>query len=97
MPATRHHFTQGAGTGAAAGVARQRMREFMNRRGGRGVTVTMIVDRLASEQLAVTRSTVRRWLGDDIRRGVAERVTPGFYRLRQRGGAGRRPRGQRTW
>jgi predicted transcriptional regulator of viral defense system len=72
------------------------MREFMNRRGGRGVTVTMIVNCLAGEQLDVTRSTVRRWLADDIQRGVAERVEPGLYRLCQRGEAGRRPRGPRT-
>ena len=96
MPASGHHSVQGAGTGAAAGVARRRMREVMSRPGGRGVTVTMIVNRLASEQLNVTRTTVRRWLAEDIKRGVAERVTPGFYRLRQRGEAGRRPRGPRT-
>ena len=68
----------------------------MNRPGGRGVTVTMIVNRLASDQLDVTRSTVRRWLADDIQCGVAERVTPGFCRLRQRRDAGKRPRGPRT-
>jgi predicted transcriptional regulator of viral defense system len=72
------------------------MREFMNRRGGLAVTVTMIVNCLAGEQPDVTRSTVRRWLADDIKRGVVERVEPGLYRLRQRGEAGRRPRGQRT-
>jgi hypothetical protein len=71
------------------------MREFMNRRGGRGVTVTMIVNQLASDGLDVTRSTVRGWLADDIERGVAEQVEPGLYRMRQRGDAGRRPRGQR--
>lgn len=96
LPATGHHSAYGAGTGAAVGVARQRMREFMNRPGGRGVTVTMLVNMLASEQLDVTRSTVRRWLANDLKRGVAERVTPGYYRLRQRGDAGRRPRGRRT-
>jgi hypothetical protein len=71
------------------------MREFMDRPGGRGVTVTMIVNRLASDQLEVTRGTVRRWLADDINRGVAERVTPGFYRLCLRGDPGRRPGGRR--
>jgi len=69
------------------------MREFMNRRGGRGVTVTMIVNQLAADRLGVTRSTVRAWLADDIERGVAERVEPGLYRLRRRGDAGGRPRG----
>ena len=93
VPATGRH--SGAGTRAGARAARQRMREFMDRPGGRGVTVTMIVNRLASDQLNVTRGTVRRWLADDINGGVAERVTPGFYRLRQRGDAGRRPRWQR--
>ena len=90
-PATGHRSVQDADTGVAAGVARRRMRKVMNRPGGRGVTVTMIVNMLASEQLIVRRSTVRRWLAEDIRRGVAERVTPGFYRLRQRGDTGRRP------
>ena len=93
MPVTGRH--SGAGTRAGARVARKRMREFMDRPGGRGVTVTMIVTRLASDQLQVTRGTVRRWLADDINRGVAERVTPGFYRLRPDGEAGRRPRWQR--
>jgi predicted transcriptional regulator of viral defense system len=69
------------------------MQEFMNRGGGRGVTVTMIVNRLASDQLNVTRSTVRRWLADDIKRGAVERVTPGFYRLRQSGDEGKQPGG----
>jgi hypothetical protein len=54
----------------------------MSRRGARGVTITMIVDRLAREQLDVPRSTVRRWLADDIKRSVAERAGPGLYRLR---------------
>jgi hypothetical protein len=94
MPATRHPSARGAGTVADVTIARQRMREFMRRRGGRGVTITMIVNRLASEQLDVTRSTVRRWLADDIERRVAERVEPGLYCLRQRGGARRRPRRQ---
>jgi Glycine cleavage T-protein C-terminal barrel domain len=59
------------------------MRQLMGRPGGRGVTVTMIVNALASEQLGVPRSTIRRWLADDIQRGLAERAGPGFYRLRQ--------------
>ena|SRR5690348_483370 len=95
-PATGHPSARDAGTVAGVTIARQRMREFMRRRGGRGVTVTMIVNRLASEQLDVTRSTVRRWLADDIERRVAERVEPGLYRLRQRGAARRRPRGQQS-
>ena len=90
LPATRHLSAQGAGTGAGAGVARERMREFLRRADGRGVTITMIVNQLASEQLKVARSMVRRWLADDIARGVVERVTLGFYRLRQSGDAGRR-------
>lgn len=57
------------------------MREFMTRAGRRGVTVTMIVNAVGS----VDRTTVRRWLAQDINRGAAERVTPGFYRIRQRG------------
>jgi hypothetical protein len=67
------------------------MREFMNRRGGRGVTVTMIVTQLASDQLDVTRSTVKGWLADDIERGVAEHVEPGFTACA--GAVIRRPRG----
>ena len=67
------------------------MWEFMSRAGSRGVTVTMIVNILAS----VGRSTVRRWLADDIKRGVVERVTPGFYRLRQRSDGGNQHRGRR--
>jgi len=51
--------------------------------GSHGVTVTTIVDRLARQQLNVSRNTVRNWLDEDIERGVAERVTIGFYRLRQ--------------
>jgi predicted ArsR family transcriptional regulator len=66
------------------------MREFLSRADGRGVTITMIVNQLASEQLKVARSMVRRWLADDIARGVVERATLGFYRLRQSGDAGRR-------
>lgn len=93
-PATGHPSARGAGNVTGVTIARQRMREFMRRRGGRGVTITMIVNRLASEQLDVTRRTVRRWLADDIERRVAERVEPGLYRLRQRGDAGRRPRRQ---
>jgi hypothetical protein len=93
VPATGHPSARDTGTGAGVTVARQRMREVMNRPGGRGVTVTMIVNWLASDQLEVRRSTVRRWLADDIRRGVAERVEPGLYRLRQPGEAGTRPRG----
>jgi hypothetical protein len=68
---------------AAASAARTRMRQLMGRPGGRGVTVTMIVNALASEQQGVPRSTIRRWLADDIQRGLAERAGPGFYRLRQ--------------
>ena len=93
-PATGHPSARGTGTVADVTIARKRMREFMRRRGGRGVTITMIVNRLAGEQLDVTRSMVRRWLADDLERGVAERIEPGLYRPRQRGGAGRRPRGQ---
>jgi hypothetical protein len=70
------------------------MREFMRRRGARGVTITMVVNRLAREQLGMPRSMVRRWLADDIQGGVAERAGPGRYRLRQRGDAGRRRRRQ---
>lgn len=56
------------------------MWQFMSRSGSRGVTVTMIVNALAS----VGRSTVRRWLTEDINRGVVERASLGFYRMRQR-------------
>ena len=69
------------------------MREFMNRSRGRGVTVTMIVNMLASQGMRVQRSTVRHWLGEDIKRGVVERVTPGVYRMRQRGDGGNQHRG----
>jgi hypothetical protein len=95
-PATGHSSARGGGTRAAVAVARERMREVMDRAGGQGVTVTMIVNRLASERLDVPRTTVRRWLADDIERGAVERVTPGFYRLRRGGGGGRRPRGPRA-
>lgn len=78
-------------TGAAASAARERMRAFMGRSGGRGVTVTMIVNVLAS----VDRSTVRRWLAEDIKRGVAERVGPGFYRIRLRSDSSGHHRGHR--
>src|SRR5262249_50709902 len=71
-----------------AASARQRMREFMRRRGGRGVTITMIVNRLASEKLDVPKITVGRWLAEDIKHRVAERDGRGRYRLRQRGDAG---------
>jgi hypothetical protein len=72
------------------------MRELMGRPGGRGVTVTMIVNLLAREQLGVPRSTVRRWLAEDIQRGVAERAGPGFYRLRQRADPRSQLRGRRS-
>jgi hypothetical protein len=54
----------------------------------------MIVNVLASGQPGVARTTVRRWLAEDIERGAVERVTPGFYRLRQRGDAGSQQRGR---
>lgn len=95
VSSTGHRSGQG-GMGANVTDPRQRMREVMDRPGGRGVTVTMILDRLVSDQLDVTRGTVKRWLSDDIQRGVAERVTPGFYRLRKSGDAGRRPRRRRA-
>jgi hypothetical protein len=63
------------------------MRELLGRPDGRGVTVTMIVSLLASERLGVPRRTVRRWLAEDINRGLAERAGPGLYRLRQRADA----------
>ena len=66
------------------------MLEFMDHTGDQGVTITMIVNQLASEQLDVARSTVRRWLAEDIKRGLVERLTLGFYRLRQSGDAVRR-------
>ena len=78
-------------TGAAAGAARERMREFMSRAGGRGVTVTMIVNVLAG----VPRSTITRWLAEDIKRGAAERVMPGFYRTRPHSDRGNQHRGRR--
>lgn len=81
---------------AAASAARTRMRELMGRPGGRGITVTMIVNLLAREQLGVPRSTVRRWLAEDIQRGVAERAGPGFYRLRQHAHARSQLRGRRS-
>jgi hypothetical protein len=80
-----------ADTAAAASAARERMREFMSRAGGRGVTVTMIVNVLAS----VPRSTVTRWLAEDIKRGVAERVMPGFYRTCPDSDTGNQHRGRR--
>jgi predicted transcriptional regulator of viral defense system len=67
------------------------MRDFMSRSGSQGVTVTMIMNAPAR----VERSTVRRWLAEDIKRGVVERVTPGFYRMRQRRDAGSQRRGPR--
>ena len=78
-------------TGAPASAARESMRAFMSRSGGRGVTVTMIVTVLAS----VDRSTVRRWLAEDIKHRVAERAGPGFYRIRQRSDSGGQHRGPR--
>ena len=63
----------------------------MSRAGGRGVTVTMIVNVLAS----VPRSTVRRWLAEDIKRGAAERVMPGFYRTRPGSDRGSQHHGRR--
>ena len=89
MPADAHRPARNTDAGAAAS-ARERMREFMSRSGSRGVTVTMIVNVLAG----VDRSTVRRWLAEDIKRGMAERVMPGFYRMRQRSDAGSQHRGR---
>jgi hypothetical protein len=40
----------------------------------------------------VDRATVSQWLAEDIERGVVERVTPDFYRMRQRGCGDGRPR-----
>ena len=62
------------------------MWEFMSRSGSRGVTITMIVNVLGG----VGRTTVRRWLADDIQRGVVERARLGHYRMRQRSDGGNR-------
>jgi predicted transcriptional regulator of viral defense system len=92
MPAGARRSARDTDTRAAASAARKSMREFMNRSGRRGVTVTMIVNVLAS----VDRSTVRRWLAQDIKRGMAERVTPGFYRIRQPSDGVSQHRGRRS-
>jgi hypothetical protein len=68
---------------AAGSTPRDKMREVLSRAGGRGVSITMIVDLLATEQPGVDRRAVRRWLAEDIRRGEVERAGPGFYRQRQ--------------
>jgi Fe2+ or Zn2+ uptake regulation protein len=94
MPAGGRRSARGADAEAAVNAARQRMRELMSRSGGRGVTVTMILNVVADVQPGVARSTVRRWLAEDIKRGVVERVTPGFYRMRPRSDAGNRHRGR---
>jgi hypothetical protein len=91
VPAGARRSGHNTDPAAAASAARERMRAFMSRSGSRGVTVTMVVNVLAG----VDRSTVRRWLAEDIRCGVAERVTPGFYRMRQRSDRGSQHRGRR--
>ena len=87
-PARGHRSARDTDTEAAATAARQRMWQFMSRAGSRGVTVTMIVKVLAT----VERSTVRHWLAEDIQRGVVERVTPGFYSMRQSSDGGNQHR-----
>ena len=70
-------------TGDSANRARQVMREFMARSGQRGVTVSMIVDRLRTEHIPVSDRTVRRWLGEDTDAGISERVSHLLYRMRK--------------
>jgi predicted transcriptional regulator of viral defense system len=90
MPGGARQSARDTDTGAAASAARQKMWEVMSRSGSRGVTVTMIVNVLTG----VNRSTVRRWLAEDIKRGVAERVMPGFYRMRPPGDGGSQHHGR---
>jgi hypothetical protein len=69
--------------GDAANRGRQVMREFMKRAGERGVTVSMIVDRLRTEHIPVSDRTVRRWLGEDTDAGISERISHLLYRMRR--------------
>lgn len=66
-----------------ANAGRKRMREFMARAGERGVTVSMITSLLESEHMGVSERTVRRWLGEDVEQGLAERMSHLLYRAKR--------------
>lgn len=70
-------------TGDTATKGRQLMREFMARSGQRGVTVSMITDRLRTASIPVSDRTVRRWLAEDTDNGIAERISHLLYRMRR--------------
>jgi len=67
--------------GDTANRGRQLMREFMARSGERGVTVTMIVERLKAGHIPVSDRTVRRWLAEDVSDGIIERASHLLYRM----------------
>ncbi|MGH3304889.1 MAG: ATP-binding protein [Streptosporangiaceae bacterium] len=69
--------------GDTATKGRQLMREFMARSGDRGVTVSMITDRLRTGHIPVSERTVRRWLGEDTDNGIIERISHLLYRMRR--------------
>ena len=69
-------------TGDAANRGRQLMRQFMARSGERGVTVSMIVERLKAEHIPVGDRSVRRWLAEDTDAGITERATHLLWRMR---------------
>jgi hypothetical protein len=58
------------------------MRQFMARSGERGVTVTMILERLKAEHIPVSDRSVRRWLAEDTDAGITERATHLLWRMR---------------
>jgi hypothetical protein len=91
-----HRFFLWAGCRAWGSLRCVTMREFLGRSGGRGVTVTMIANLLAREQLGVARRTVRRWPAEYINRGGVERSAPGFYRPRRRADTRDQHRGRRS-
>jgi hypothetical protein len=67
----------------SANRGRQVMREFMARSGERGVSVTMIVERLKAEHIPVSDRTVRRWLTEDVNDGIIDRISHLLYRMRR--------------
>jgi hypothetical protein len=72
-----------AGPGPPLPATRRRIQGYIGRSGKRGVTLRMILNLLDTEHLYVDEHTIRRWLNDDIHRGLLERTPRGIYRVRQ--------------
>lgn len=63
--------------------SRRRLRDLMAERRILGISVAEACAILKDEHREVARETVQRWLADDVKTGLAERIKHGRYRIRQ--------------